>query len=454
MPGSAECRRLPSDRYGRWMPDRQDSMLPSPGCWLRWRIGGSTRGGNQRREVETGRFQCDDGRGEDRMQRSRNGQRMRGFGLQLLPSRCYARVAGKKDIMDPLRIAFEQGRRVDWIVKIKRVSADGFSLRVESGVMYRTNNSCLTWRWILACFVLLLAIPLSPDHSRAQGPCGRSYSQSIQYPPIYDTLEESNYWRFSHLSAIYKNERQGVLKCLYYELCNLYPEDQGRPLIASWPNPIGFGTAARGLRQSTCLALEKSATAQSPQHINATNAPIFYGQSLRTKAAVAYTSVEDTNSSSYSLIVTEYEGREVKLSMSHFVSYEGQTIANQLYWSSDTFWIGFVFQDELENFIENNNRLSFSGNSTVTFVPLREGISDDDINTIFRALDYNRPDDWTIIALGRNGDAVDRSAEPVTLQFDIMYDPGQWERGEVLVLVVEDDADVVAWTLLNRIGRN
>ena len=61
------------------MTDRQDSMLPSPGRWLRWQIGGSTGGGNQRRGVETGRFQCDDGRGENRMQRSRKGQRMRGF---------------------------------------------------------------------------------------------------------------------------------------------------------------------------------------------------------------------------------------------------------------------------------------------------------------------------------------------------------------------------------------
>ena len=77
------------------MPDRQDSMLPSPGRWPRWRIGGPTGGGNQRREVETGRFQCDDGLGEDRMQRSRKGQRMRGFDLQFLPFWCHARVAGK-----------------------------------------------------------------------------------------------------------------------------------------------------------------------------------------------------------------------------------------------------------------------------------------------------------------------------------------------------------------------
>ena len=30
------------------------------------------------------------------MQRSRKGQRMRGFLLQFLPSRCHARVSGKK----------------------------------------------------------------------------------------------------------------------------------------------------------------------------------------------------------------------------------------------------------------------------------------------------------------------------------------------------------------------
>ena len=68
-PGAAAWRMRRQD--SRKDPIRATSTTPSVPVRLGW----ATRDGSEGRGVETGRFRCDDGRGEERMRKLRNGER-------------------------------------------------------------------------------------------------------------------------------------------------------------------------------------------------------------------------------------------------------------------------------------------------------------------------------------------------------------------------------------------
>lgn len=312
------------------------------------------------------------------------------------------------------------------------------------------------FRYMIALFITCFLVLLSPNDSYARNSCELNCRKSSDYTPIQGTVgsspsqaQESEHWHFGYLSKVCQsdqNEHQSTSQILYYELCNLYLNLEGWPLIAAWSHPAGFGTGPRGLRQSRCLIVERAVPSQNQMMIK--DAPIIYSRSSRRKDATAYAWEGTSRSSSLGVKVIGYADRNIELSVSHFSSIGNNGITNQVNWSSDAFWVGFV----VENGLVENSYISSREGAPINFIPLREAISDQDIDAIFRALDYRNADNWMVLEVGNSDHTNGRETEPQMSQFHLEDKDGQLRQGRVIFLIVERGAGVKAWVRRTGFG--
>lgn len=305
--------------------------------------------------------------------------------------------------------------------------------------------------FLFLCSLLILAT----TESRAENTCGHQNSQSSLYSPLFGTHgvpvdqenEETTYWYFSYLSAVHDREPQNQNLCLvlYYEICNLFQNDKGRPLIASWSSPVGLGTAELGLPQSKCLTLERDSDWAPNLRIQIESVPIEYSKRRRRKPTSVYISGSEITSSPARIVYRSYEGDKINVSASYYVHYEQTRVVNRIDWSSPEFWIGLILSSELATFIIDGHQvLSTDDSTTIEFLPLYSAISDNDVAVMKGALGDRLQDNGMVMALGRDGDTT-------LADFTIHDDNRQLKPGKVIVMLITRNNAVVAWALLDGI---
>ena len=320
--------------------------------------------------------------------------------------------------------------------------------------MNRPTQRDLIWRCTSLSFLLCSLLFLATKELRAEDPIGQRNSQSHQHSPLYGTYgapaseenQETINWYFSHLSAVHDRRSQGQKRGLdlYYEICNLYPRNQGRKLIASWPDPVGLGTAQLGLSQSKCLALARDAHWEPNDRIPTKSVPLIFSQASLYKSATVYASNGATDSSSGHIITKALEGDTIDLSLSYYVHYASTQVENHIRWSSSSFWVGFMLSNDLAEFIASNQLSSSVGGASVEFISLHSAISDNDVEVMRGVLGDRLPSNGVVMTLGRNSNHTAST-------FTISDEDNELNPGRVVVMLVTREDRVIAWALLDGV---